>query len=145
MFVLDKQLAKDCVVLGRFDLSRLLLMNDANYPWLVLVPEINGVTELNQLEWCDQLRLMREINVVSGILRREFQAEKLNVAALGNLVPQLHVHCIARYKTDAVWPKPVWGQVDACPYGHDELAHQKKKIIAAVVDLVNGDPEVSFT
>lgn len=121
MFALHTQLAKDCVTLGDLPLSRVLLLNDANYPWLVLVPRREEVIELFELSRIDQQQLLDEIAQVSAALAGHFRADKMNVAALGNVVPQLHVHIIARYRNDAAWPKPVWGTVPAQPYSDDAL------------------------
>ena len=102
--------------MGDLSLSRVLLMNDANYPWIVLVPRRPGATEIVDLEAVDRADLMDEIALVSRAIRRIAPCDKLNVAALGNVVPQLHVHVIARRKDDPAWPKPVWGAVAARPY-----------------------------
>ena len=122
MFTLDPQLQKDTIAIASLPLCELLLMNDANYPWLILVPRREGARELMELSAEDQLQFMRESNAVSRLLQTQFAAEKLNVAALGNVVAQLHIHHIARFKADAVWPKPVWGAMPAVPYGEDKLA-----------------------
>jgi len=116
------QLAKDCLLLGRFTLSHLLLMRDANYPWCILVPDREGIAEIYQLSEADQQQLLRESSQLSLAMAAAFSPDKLNVAALGNVVPQLHIHHIARYKTDAAWPAPVWGRVALKPYAEDELA-----------------------
>jgi diadenosine tetraphosphate (Ap4A) HIT family hydrolase len=116
------QLANDCLLLGRFTLSHLLLMRDANYPWCILVPDREGVAEIYQLSEADQQQLLRESSQLSLAMAAAFSPDKLNVAALGNVVPQLHIHHIARYKTDAAWPAPVWGRVALKPYAEDELA-----------------------
>ena len=126
MFELHPQLQKDCLELGRFDLCRLLLMNESRYPWLILVPEREGLTEIYQLGGVDQGQLLRESSALARGLAEGFAADKLNIAAIGNLVPQLHVHHIVRYRDDAAWPAPVWGKFDPLPY--DETA------LAAVVD-----------
>lgn len=120
-------------------------MNDSRYPWLILVPEISDICELTQLEWCDQTQLLREINIVSRVLQNKFRADKINVASLGNVVSQLHVHCIARYKADAAWPKPVWGQLTPQVYAADLLAIQKQKIITSVLSEIQSVQEVSFS
>ena len=116
------QLANDCLLLGRFTLSHLLLMRDANYPWCILVPDREGIAEIYQLSEADQQQLLRESSQLSLAMAAAFSPDKLNVAALGNVVPQLHIHHIARYKTDAAWPAPVWGRVALKPYAEDELA-----------------------
>jgi diadenosine tetraphosphate (Ap4A) HIT family hydrolase len=116
MFELHPQLAKDCVTLGRLDLSRLLLMNDANYPWFILVPERDGIREIHELADSDRRRLWDESALLARALVKGFGAHKLNIAALGNQVPQLHVHHIVRYTHDPAWPRPVWGVLPAKAY-----------------------------
>lgn len=116
MFRLHEQLAQDCFELGTFPLCRLLLMNDSNYPWFILVPQRQGVSEIYQLSVADQQQLLRESSHLAKILAEVFAADKLNVAALGNVVPQLHVHHVVRYHGDAAWPAPVWGKVPMQPY-----------------------------
>jgi len=106
---LHPQLAVDTVPVGDLPLSRVLLANDANYPWLILVPRQAGLVELIDLEENAQVRLLGEIAAAARALRSVTECEKLNIAALGNQVPQLHVHVIARRHSDAAWPKPVWG------------------------------------
>ena len=102
------QLNADTVAVGDLALSRLLAMNDADFPWLILVPRRAGVVEIIDLG-AEQARLMDEIALASRALREETRCDKLNVAAIGNVVPQLHVHVVARRKDDPLWPKPVWG------------------------------------
>lgn len=122
MFTLDTQLQKDTIAIASLPLCELLLMNDANYPWLILVPRRADVRELIELSAEDQLQFMQESNAVARLLQTQFSAEKLNIAALGNVVAQLHIHHIARFKSDAVWPKPVWGAMPAVAYADQELA-----------------------
>lgn len=106
---LDPRLARDTVPVGDLELTRVLLANDANYPWLILVPRRPGVTEIIDLEENEQIQLLGEIDAAARALKAITECEKLNVAALGNMVAQLHVHVIARRHSDAAWPKPVWG------------------------------------
>lgn len=108
-------------MLGRFELSHLLLMQDANYPWFILVPDREGISEIYQLSEEDQLQLMRESTLLSRVLQEQFGADKLNIAALGNIVPQLHLHHVARYRNDPAWPAPVWGKLPARPYDAQQL------------------------
>ena len=121
MFKLHPQLEKDCIELGQFELCTLLLMNDSSYPWFILVPEREEVSELYELSDEDQQLLQKESNFLAMILKNYFYADKINIAALGNVVPQLHIHHIARYKEDRSWPAPVWGQHEAVAYTEDEL------------------------
>ena len=117
MFELHHKLAEDCFQVGNFPLCRLLMINDSNYPWFILVPRVNGVSEIYQLSTEDQTQLVIESSVLSKTLSSMFDADKMNIAALGNVVPQLHIHHIVRYKNDSVWPDPVWGKVPSIPYG----------------------------
>jgi diadenosine tetraphosphate (Ap4A) HIT family hydrolase len=107
--------------MGRFPLSHLLLMKDANYPWFILVPDRDNITEIHQLKDKDQQQLITESSILSRIIEQQFKADKINIAALGNLVPQLHLHHIVRYTTDAAWPTPVWGKLPAKPYTDEEM------------------------
>jgi len=132
MIELHPQLAKDTVVLGQFLLSKLLLMQDANYPWLILVPAREGVTEIFQLDAADQQQLQRESSCVAKLLAEEFNADKINIAALGNIVPQLHIHHIARFENDVAWPSPVWGTCPAKSYSETELETMVSKIKKAL-------------
>jgi diadenosine tetraphosphate (Ap4A) HIT family hydrolase len=108
-------------------------MNDANYPWLVLVPRVDGMRDLVDLDDAAQLQLMREISTVSHALKSLYAPHKLNVAALGNQVAQLHVHVIARQTDDAAWPTPVWGRVPARPYDATALAARVQMLRRSLV------------
>lgn len=115
-FALHPRLTADCEVLGRLTLCRVLLMNDTQYPWCILVPERVGVSEIHQLEPEDRLSLIEESAWLGERLLAHFGGDKLNVAALGNRVSQLHLHHVVRYRDDAAWPGPVWGRLPARPY-----------------------------
>jgi diadenosine tetraphosphate (Ap4A) HIT family hydrolase len=141
MAALNPQLAQDTVELGRFPLCRVLLMRDANYPWTVLVPDRDGVSEIFQLPEADQQQLLKESSALAQVLNIEFNADKLNIAALGNVVPQLHVHHVVRYQNDPAWPAPVWGKVPAVPYSDAELEQQVEKITAALLAIA----DIEFT
>lgn len=120
MFALHPQLAKDCFKVGDLPLSTVLLCNDANYPWVILVPRRADIREAFQLSETDQLQLMTESNGVLELMNQHFDADKMNVAALGNQVPQLHVHHIVRYQNDDAWPGPIWGAVPNKPYEDEQ-------------------------
>lgn len=135
MFRLHPQLEQDCEQLGRLTLCRLLLMRDANYPWCILVPEREGVTEIYQLSESDQAQLARESAQLAAIMAKLFSADKMNIAALGNVVPQLHIHHIARHREDPAWPAPVWGKVPARAYDEAELARRVESLRAALDGL----------
>jgi diadenosine tetraphosphate (Ap4A) HIT family hydrolase len=117
---LHPQLAQDTVPVGDMPLTRVLLANDANYPWLILVPRLPGLVELIDLEENAQVQLLGEVAAAARTLKTLTECDKLNIAALGNHVPQLHVHVIARRRTDAAWPKPVWGVKTPLAYADDE-------------------------
>ena len=125
---LHPQLAKDTIDIGDLPLSRVLVIKDANYPWLLLVPRREGAVEIIDLDEVAQAQLMTEITRVSRAVKEITKCDKLNVAALGNVVPQLHVHIIARRTTDVAWPRPVWGVAPALP--HD--AQEVQQFISAV-------------
>lgn len=132
MFELHPQLEKDCLVLGNFKLSTVLLVNDSNYPWLILVPRRDGIKEIFQLKPADQSQLLSESSALASTLDDYFSADKINIAALGNMVPQLHIHHIVRYKTDSAWPKPIWGAVAGVPYTADEQ-HERIKVLQQIL------------
>jgi diadenosine tetraphosphate (Ap4A) HIT family hydrolase len=113
---LHPQLAADTVPVGDLALTRVLLSNDANFPWLILVPRRSGLTELIDLEETAQVQLLGEVAGAARVLKSITACDKLNIAALGNQVPQLHVHVIARRHSDAAWPKPVWGVAPPAAY-----------------------------
>ena len=121
MFSLHPQLEKDCIEMGNFELCRLLLMNDSNYPWFILVPEREDKQELFELDDDDLQLYIKESNFLAQILKHYFYAHKINIAALGNVVPQLHIHHIARYENDLCWPAPVWGAHPAVAYTEEQL------------------------
>lgn len=132
MAELHPQLAKDCIEIGRFPLCRVLLMNDANYPWFILVPDREGAREIYQLTAADQQQWLRESAELSRAIVELFQPDKLNIGALGNMVPQLHIHYIARYQDDPAWPRPVWGQVPAKAYDGITLEERRKAMTEAL-------------
>ncbi len=115
-FVLDPRLAAESTPLGELALCQVLLMDDARFPWVLLVPKRAGLVEIIDLGAGDLQRLMEEIATASGVLEAATSPYKLNVAALGNVVRQLHLHIIARFENDAAWPSPVWGNGERVPY-----------------------------
>lgn len=125
---LHPQLADDTHPVAQFKLCELRLMDDANHPWLILVPRIEDAVELIDLDEAQQTELMREVAVASRALQKAFSPHKLNVAALGNLVPQLHVHVIARFREDIAWPRPVWGMATAQPYSPEALISRIRRL-----------------
>jgi diadenosine tetraphosphate (Ap4A) HIT family hydrolase len=115
-FAIDPRLVADTHPVGELNLSELLLMDDARFAWFILVPRIAGARELIDLDEGDQRTLLAEINVLCRTLETLLRPDKINIAALGNVVPQLHVHVIARFADDAAWPQPVWGHGDRIAY-----------------------------
>lgn len=114
-------------MIGGLPLSRLLLLNDVRYPWFILVPRREGITEIYQLDEADQQQLLHESSHLGRFLMESFNGDKLNIGALGNLVPQLHLHHIVRFTGDEAWPGPVWGVGTAEPYGEAELGAMRER------------------
>ena len=131
-FQLHPRLQQDCITIGHFELCRLLMMNDSQYPWFVLVPEKADMSEIYQLTKPDRELLTEESSYLAENLAELYHADKMNIAAIGNMVPQLHIHHIVRYQTDRAWPAPVWGKFDAVPYTEqqitDNLARLRKQL-----------------
>ncbi len=132
-FRLDHRLAADSVPVADLALSTVRLMNERSWPWLILVPRRPDLADLIDLDAEDRARLMEEIALACGALRRLHRPDKLNVAALGNVVRQLHVHVIARFHADPAWPRPVWGVKPAPePYEPDRLAEEARRLALAL-------------
>lgn len=131
-FRLDERLSRDSVLVTRLGLCELRLQNDKRWPWLVLVPQRDGVSELFDLTPLDQAVLTFETNLVASALKEVTGATKINVGALGNIVRQLHVHIIARNEGDTCWPGPIWGHGKPVPYAAGEKETLMKKISGAL-------------
>lgn len=131
-FTLHPQLEKDTFFIGSLDLSNILLMNDSRYPWIILVPRINDVCDITDLSAEYRAEFTEEINRVASLMKQAYQPERMNIAMLGNVVPQLHCHIIARFKEDFAWAKPVWGIGDAIPYTKE----QQEKIVPLLQKLL---------
>lgn len=127
-FTLHPRLQQDCITVGRFQLCRLLLMNDSLYPWFILVPEKKELSEIYQLSQIERGLLIEESCYLTENLAALYQADKMNVAAIGNMVPQLHIHHIVRYKTDKAWPAPVWGKFDAVPLTEQQISQHLSRL-----------------
>jgi diadenosine tetraphosphate (Ap4A) HIT family hydrolase len=121
-WTLDSQIERDTMPVGDLPLCQLRLMNDAHYPWVLLVPRRTNVSEIADLDGAEQARLMTEITETSRALKAITACDKINVASLGNVVAQLHVHVIARFRSDVAWPKPVWGAAPPRAYPPDVAA-----------------------
>ena len=133
MTVLHPALARDCILLGRFELCHLLLMNDRSYPWFILVPDRDNVREVIDLEPADRSLLLDESCRLSEYLAETYRGDKLNVAAIGNLVPQLHLHHVVRFESDRAWPLPVWGRFPAVSYSGPEVAETRERLAKAAL------------
>lgn len=129
---LHPQLADDTHPLAQFALCEVRLMDDANHPWLILVPRVENAVEVIDLDAAQQAQLMQEIDRASRALQAAVKPHKLNVAALGNVVPQLHIHVIARFHDDIAWPRPVWGMATAQPYSPELLIARVEVLRAAL-------------
>lgn len=134
MFELDPRLQQDTLPVGDFPLCRLLLMNDAQYPWFVLVPRREEIVEVFQLDVEDQRTFWQETTELAEILKDTFGADKMNVAALGNVVSQLHMHVIVRRHGDPAWPAPIWGKHPAQPYTAEQVAVIREKLRLVLTD-----------
>lgn len=132
MFAVHPQLKHDCIVVGKFPLSLLLLYNDSQFPWFILIPMREGVREIYELDEKDRLQLGNESTYLSSQVSKRFNADKMNIASLGNVVPQLHVHHVVRYQNDIAWPAPVWGFAARKPYNESDLKVMNAKLRQAL-------------
>ncbi|WP_017443573.1 HIT family protein [Gayadomonas joobiniege] len=131
-FLLDSRLKRECFEIADLELSKLLLMNNRSVPWLILVPRVEMVDEIVDLRATEQAILMDEINLVSKIIQKQFSPDKLNTAAIGNMVRQLHIHIVGRYVIDPAWPAPVWGNLPVNHY-HEGEAQQRIQLLRHAV------------
>jgi diadenosine tetraphosphate (Ap4A) HIT family hydrolase len=134
VFALNPRLQQDTLAIGDFPLCRLLLSNDSNYPWFILVPRRDDISEIFQLDVADQLQLWQETTALAELLKDSFDADKLNIAALGNVVSQLHMHVIVRKQDDAAWPAPIWGKHPAKPYSAEQVAAIRERLRLVLTD-----------
>ena len=133
MFELDKRLDSDTFFLCDLPLSRVLLMNDSQFPWIILVPRVDGAREIIDLSDDQQHQFLKESAMISHVINRLVSPQKLNVAALGNVVSQLHIHHVGRFDTDVAWPKPVWGNQAAVPYEKNTVS----ELVDAIREAIN--------
>ncbi len=141
-FQLHPNLLADTVLVCDLPLCRVLLMDDANWPWLILVPRRAGLRELLDLSREDRIALIDEIDLASRLLQARYEPDKLNIAALGNQVEQLHVHVIARSRNDPAWPSPVWGRFPPLPYATDSRARLAQEL-AMQLDAMRSEQATS--
>ena len=135
MFVLHERLVADTLSLGRSPLCEIRLMNDSTWPWVLLVPAVEGIREIYELSDSDQKQLLRESSILGKGMMSVFRGDKLNVAALGNMVPQLHLHHIVRFEGDPAWPGPVWGKQAPVPYPEPELV-KRMQVLEPILDAL---------
>ncbi|WP_429098882.1 HIT domain-containing protein [Aeromonas rivipollensis] len=140
MFELHPRLQADTQILGDLPLCRVLLAKDSQYPWLILVPRVPGLREIHHLLPEQQQQLMQESCAIATLMEETLGPDKINVAALGNLVPQLHLHHVARFSTDAAWPGPIWGAHPAIPYQAQDLRQQADNWLARLATLGGFQP-----
>lgn len=133
MFQLHSQLAVDTIPIGQFTLSLVLLHKDANFPWLILVPKREAINEIHHLSELDQQQLMRESSHLSEVMTSIYAPKTMNIAALGNMVSQLHVHHIARFEDDLAWPGPIWGAAPAKAYEAELLKKRREQLLSSLV------------
>ncbi|SJN09992.1 Diadenosine tetraphosphate (Ap4A) hydrolase and other HIT family hydrolases [Halomonas citrativorans] len=131
-FTLDQRLDTDTFPIADLPLCRVLLMNDARYPWVILVPRLNNISEVFELSETDQAQLWQEATQLGSVMKTLFEGDKLNIATLGNVVKQLHIHVVVRHQADATWPAPVWGNGSAEPYELEPLADLRDQLIAHI-------------
>lgn len=128
-FTLHPQLSNDCIELGDLPLCKVLLMNDKQFPWFILVPRRTDITEIYHLDLDEQQQLMKEVSHLAENFSDLFAAKKMNIASLGNIVPQLHMHIVVRKVTDPCWPNPVWGRLAAVPYTEKEIQGIRARVM----------------
>ena len=134
MFEMDKRLTQDTVVLGDLALCRVLLMNDSRYPWLILVPRCAAASEVFDLTAEQQQQLWQEASLLGQVLKGLYQADKINIASLGNVASQLHVHVVVRMQSDQAWPAPVWGRGEAQPYLAEDIAQLSVRLRTTLIE-----------
>jgi len=132
MFKLDPRLSNDTIKLASWPLCDVQLMNDAQFPWVILVPRAEGASELYHLDKKQRDQLDAESIFLSETLMQVYQGDKFNTAALGNVVNQLHIHHVVRFKDDIAWPAPIWGKFDVKTYSEEALAEQKVKLAPVI-------------
>lgn len=133
MFELHEQLKNDTIVVGKFTLCQVLLHKDASYPWLILVPRRSSMREIHHLALEDQYQLIRESSHLSEVMTSLFAPTTMNIAALGNSVPQLHVHHVARFDGDIAWPRAIWGFNEPKSYEQPDLQERLARLHASLV------------
>lgn len=143
-FILDERLAKDSVFVAYLGPDQVRISKDARYPWLLLIPSVADVHELFELGLNKQVELLKSSNLISAVMRELFKPHKLNIACIGNIVKQLHIHHVARFEYDEVWPAPIWGRGEASAYTTTELNDTIERLRAAITTINNGEIDVNY-
>lgn len=136
-FQLHPRLQQDSVYLGRFKLCQLRLMNDSQYPWFILIPEVPNLSEIYQLTSEHQQQLIQESSYLAEHLATQYQADKMNIANIGNIVNQLHIHHVVRYQHDPCFPAPIWGKLPVIPYTDEQLSVQIQRVMPLLQSYTN--------
>lgn len=136
-FTLHTLLEADSLFLMDFPLCKLMLCNDSAYPWFILVPRVADIKDIYELSWEDQQQLLNESSMLSEVLMQLYKGDKMNVAALGNVCPQLHIHHIVRFKSDVAWPNPVWGFQTPTRYSEEEINIIKSKVLPLMETILS--------
>jgi len=144
IFKLDERLAQDSVYVAHLAWCQLRLHKDSRYPWLIVIPERPLVTELYELEYSEQVEYMRISSLVCKVLNASFSPHKINVASLGNIVKQLHIHHIARFEYDETWPGPVWGLGKAILYSNEHLQKMVASLRQTITEINQGEIDVNY-
>ncbi|MGL4958391.1 MAG: HIT domain-containing protein [Plesiomonas sp.] len=139
-FLLHPRLAADTTTLGFFPLCQVLLSKDSNVPWLILVPRRDNIKEIHHLTYAEQMQLMQESSALAQIIEQIYTPDKLNIAAIGNMVPQLHIHHVARFQQDAVWPAPIWGNLTSKLRSADEQIQASLPLLEQLNQLTDFVP-----
>lgn len=142
-FELNERLQNDSAFVARIGFCQIRLCKDSRYPWLLLIPEITELSELDDLSWEQQIAVLKISNLLSQVFKQAYQAHKLNIACLGNIVKQLHIHHIARFEYDESWPYPIWGMGEARLYTNDVLVGEIAKIRKALSHFYQGELDVN--
>ncbi|MFT6268995.1 MAG: diadenosine tetraphosphate (Ap4A) HIT family hydrolase [Alphaproteobacteria bacterium] len=135
-FKLDRRLEQDSSFVAEIGISQVRLSHDSRYPWLLVIPQINECFELDELSFNQQIDVMKASNIISKVLKDCFSPDKLNIACLGNIVKQLHIHHVARFEYDAVWPGPIWGQGVSVPYVDNARETQLVLLRDSIANLI---------
>jgi diadenosine tetraphosphate (Ap4A) HIT family hydrolase len=141
---LHPRLTRDCLRLGAFPLCELLLMHDARFPWYILVPRREGAREIHALAEADQQQLLHESCLLARAMAEALSPHKLNIATIGNVVPQLHIHHVARFHDDAAWPAPVWGYGEPVPYVGEAWREASAPVLAGLSPMFDPEPTAGF-